>query len=61
MCVCVCARARRRAAGSAKQLGTRPLLSVVSTKQAEHGCVVSTSVRIHTEHKGLFLEDTNSK
>ena len=36
-------------------LGRRPLFSVVSTKQAEHGCVVSTSVRIRTEQqKSLF-------
>ena len=51
----MCARARRRAGGrrggreggggggkSAKHLGTRPLLAVVSTKQAEHRCVVPT-------------------
>ena len=56
VCVCVRARARRRAGGRRggregggvggarlpNNLGTRPLLAVVSTKQAEHGCVVPT-------------------
>ena len=52
----MCARARRRAGGRRggreggegggsrlpNNLGTRPLLAVVSTKQAEHRCVVPT-------------------